>query len=271
MTAFTPPSTYGEALLLTGLGCSVLTLIGLGMGYAAEAYWWPRGRKVFDVPPREGQLRHELLGTALFHLLAVPVLAAVWWSGGFQFTSGWLPELLGFFVPWYGFQFYYYFLHRTMHTPAFYWAHKWHHLSMVTSPMTGFSMHPVETVGWLVGMLVPPLLLAHVDLLGFWGYAAFFSLFWTGNIAGHANAEYMTVPATPLTTVLFSNPISYHSLHHARFLGHYGFVCATMDRLMGTEFPDWLAIHRRVFSGHPLTSLHEKGEPAENSSEPRAH
>ncbi|MFM7204130.1 MAG: sterol desaturase family protein [Myxococcota bacterium] len=260
LTPLLHPTSYVEALLSVGLMCMLLTLVGLGMGYGAEAYLWSRGRKVFDVPKRPGQLQHELLGTVLFHLLYVPVMAWVMWKGGLTFKSGLLPELLGFFVPWYGFQFYYYFMHRAMHTSPLYWAHKWHHLSMVTSPMTGFSMHPVETVGWIIGMLVPPVLLSQADLLGFWGFAAFFSMFWTGNIAGHANAEYMAWPSTRLSTIFISNPISYHSLHHARFLGHYSFVCATMDRLMGTEFPDWLAIHRKVFSGHPLQSLHEKGE-----------
>jgi sterol desaturase/sphingolipid hydroxylase (fatty acid hydroxylase superfamily) len=228
------------------------------MGYAAEAFWQPRHRKVFDLPLKRGQLRTGLLGTALFHLLFVPFLVGAISSGAITFSTGWTAELLGFWVPWYGFMIFYYFLHRAMHHPRLFWMHRWHHVSMVTTPMTGFSMHPAEGMGWVVGMLAPCIVLSRLGLLGFWGFAAWFVITWTGNIAGHANAEMFPLRVTRLSSI-WQNPISYHSLHHARFTGHYGFVAAFMDRLFGTEFGDWKELHDRVFDGHPLTSLREKG------------
>lgn len=246
-------------LLVACLGvCLSLTAIGLASGYALERFSWRRGRKVFDVPYKRNQLRREVLGTALFHALFVPAFASTLALGWIRFSEGWIAELLGFFVPWYVFQIGYYGLHRAMHSRALFWMHRWHHESLVTSPMTGLSMHPAEALGWIVLMLGPPIALTQLGLLGFGGFAFFLAMHWAGNIAGHANAEFLPVPSTPATTILWSNPISYHSLHHARFDGHYGFVAATMDRLLGTEFPDWLAVHRRVFGGKPLTSLREK-------------
>src|SRR5262245_5342630 len=131
---------------IAALVCGVLTAIGLGWGFAAERAAWKRGRKVFDVPLKRGQLRKETIGTVLFHVIFVPVLALATWSGAVRFSSGWLAELLGFFVAWYGFQAFYYPLHRAMHSKALFWMHRWHHESLVTTPMTGFSMHPAEAL-----------------------------------------------------------------------------------------------------------------------------
>lgn len=238
--------------------CASLTAIGLLWGWTAERVMWKRGRKIYDVPLKRGQLRHEAIGTAMFHALFVPAFAGVLSLGWVRFSSGWAAEIAGFFVAWYVFQLGYYFLHRAMHSHALFWMHRWHHESLVTTPLTGLSMHPAEAAGWIVLMLVPPIALTQLGLLGLYGWGFFLFMHWTGNIAGHANAEMFPMKSTRLTTMLWSNPISYHSLHHARFDGHYGFVAATMDRLFGTEFPDWLAVHERVFGGTPMRSLREK-------------
>lgn len=252
--------TFLELLLACLALCLALTAIGLASGYALERTSWRRGRKVFEVPHKRRQLRREALGTALFHLLFVPAFAGALSLGWIRFSEGWLAELAGFFGPWYVFQLGYYGMHRAMHSRALFWMHRWHHESLVTTPMTGLSMHPAEALGWIVLMLGPPIALGQLGLLGVGGFAFFLSVHWSGNIAGHANAEIFPVPSTRVSTLLWSNPVSYHSLHHARFDGHYGFVAATMDRLLGTEFPDWLAVHRRVFGGKPLTSIREKVE-----------
>lgn len=239
---------------------TTMTLQGLGLGYAAERFWWSRGRKIFDVPLKRGQLRTETIGTIAFHFVFAPPFLWALYTGAIRFTTGsWLAEVLGFFVPWYGFMIFYYFMHRAMHHKRLFWIHKWHHASLVTTPMTGFSMHPMEGVGWTMGMLAPSIVLSHFDLLGFWGFAVWLWTLWAGNIAGHANAEIFPVRASRWSTLMMSNPISYHSLHHARFDGHYGFVAAMMDRIFRTEFQDWKELHDRVFDGKPLQSLREKG------------
>lgn len=250
--------SLGEVVIACAVACLTLTASGLAWGYAAERVAFARGRKVFDVKLKRRQLRTEALGTALFHLVFVPMAAAVLWSGAVRFSSGWLAQVVGFFGAWYAFQAFYYPLHRAMHSRQLFWMHRWHHESLVTTPMTGFSMHPAEALGWCVGILVPAIALSQLGLLGAWGWGAFVVVFWTGNIAGHANAEIFPFASTRLTTLLWSNPISYHSLHHARWDGHYGFVSAVMDKLFGTEFPDWLRVHQRVWNGKPMTSLRER-------------
>jgi lathosterol oxidase len=245
------------SLAVTG-GLVLTTLLALALGFALERAAWARGRRVFDVPLKRGQLQHEAIGTALFHVVFIPPFVLALHTGAIRFSGGWLAQILGFAVAWYGFTLAYYFMHRAMHRPRLFWMHRWHHASLVTTPLSGLSMHPVEAIGWTVFMLAPAIALSHFGLLGAKGWLFFLGVHWIGNIVGHANAELSPVRSTRASSLLVSNPISYHSLHHARFDGHYGFVIAVMDRALGTEWEDWLAVHHRVMDGKPLTSLREK-------------
>ncbi|MCI0671376.1 MAG: sterol desaturase family protein, partial [Myxococcaceae bacterium] len=200
--------SFPVLLLACALVCLALTAVGLVLGYVSERRASALGRTVFAVKLAPGQVAHEALGTALFQVVFVPVLALAFATGVLRFSQGWAAQLLGFAVPWYGFQALYYWLHRAMHTKPLFWMHRWHHVSHVTTPMTGFSMHPVESLGWCVVMLGPAVALAQLGLLGAWGFGAFLAVFFVGNIAGHANAEIFPVRATRLSSILTSNPIS---------------------------------------------------------------
>lgn len=246
------------------LGCAAFcmscTALGLAMGWAAERIAWRRGRKVFDVPHKRGQLRTEATGTVLFHLVFVPLLVTALATGAIRFeaSAGWGTQALSFWAPWIVFQIFYYGMHRSLHHRRLFWVHRWHHESLVTTPLTGLSMHPVEAVGWTVGLLVPAIVLSRFEMLGAIGWLSFLGVHWVGNIAGHANADFFPTRVSR-TASLFAPPVSYHSLHHARFDGHYGFAAAYMDRLFGTEWADWKELHDRVWDGRPLESLRVRG------------
>ena len=262
------PTSLAGIFALSTVFFGSLVLIGLGLGYGLERLAWSKGRKVFDVPKKRGQLRTEIVGTLLFHVVWLPIISVVLWSDTLRFSSTWAAELVTFPACWGAFQLLYYPVHRAMHTRKLFWMHRWHHESLVTSPMTGLSMHPAEALAWAAMFLGPAFALAAMGLLGAKAWIAFLAIHWIGNVAGHANAELFPLRATRLSTLVWSNPISYHSLHHARFDGHYGFVTAIMDRTFGTEWPDWLALHTRIMDGRPLTSLREKG-PSEITSSRR--
>ncbi|MEZ4338082.1 MAG: sterol desaturase family protein, partial [Sandaracinaceae bacterium] len=157
-----------------------LTLIALAAGYAAERSMQRQGRTVFDVPLKRGQTRTELIGTVLFHLLFIPCAALALTSGWVRFEEGWVREIATFGLSMIGFQAYYWFLHRAMHWRPLFFIHKWHHESLVTTPLTGFSMSPFEAAGWIVGFLGPAVLFTLAGGVGFWGYAAFLSIAWYG-------------------------------------------------------------------------------------------
>lgn len=254
--SFVGALSWPELLLACTIFFGGLTALSNAAGFALERAVQRRGLRIFAAPLKRGQLRTELLGNVLFLAVFVPAITALLASGAIRFASGWLAEVLAFFVSWSAFVVFYYFLHRAMHTKALFWMHRWHHESLVTTPLTGLSMHPVEAVGWCVGMLAPGLVLSWCGLLGFYGWLAFFVVHFSGNIVGHANAELFPTVTRP--TSLLSNAITYHSLHHARFDGHYGFANALMDRLFGTEFPDWYAILQRVKAGDALKSLRDR-------------
>lgn len=248
----------GTLAAWTTLVLGLTTLFALALGFTVERAAQRAGRKVLDMPLKRGQLRHEAIGALLFHVVFVPPFVLALHTGAIHFSEGWLANALGFGVAWYGFVVFYYFFHRAMHHRRLFFMHRWHHESVVTTPLSGLSMHPLEAIGWSFAMLGPAILLARFELLGAGGWLFFLGVHWVGNIVGHANAELWPVRSTRLSTLTMSNPISYHSLHHARFEGHYGFVVATMDWLFGTEHPDWLAVHERVLAGKPLTSAREK-------------
>ncbi len=248
----------------------VLTLLGLAMGYAAEAAMRPKGRTIFTVPRKRGLLRTEIIGTVLFHVVYVPPTAYLIWAGWIRFDAeGLLAIALSATLPWLAFQIFYYFFHRALHSRALFFMHRWHHESLVTSPMTGLSMSPWEAAGWLIGLLVPPILMSSLGVLHFWGYAFFLAYFWIGNIAGHANADFFP-PRISRAAAMFVVPITYHALHHARFDGHYSFAAAYMDRIFGTEFSDWKPLHDRVYDGTSLTSLRVKGDAPDPSGAAQA-
>lgn len=239
-----------------------LTLLSNLIGLATERVLWRRGRKIFDVPLKRGQIRREVIGNVIFVAICAPILAGAIALGWLRFSDGWVASVVTFAVAMYSFQVFYYAFHRALHARALYRFHRWHHESLVTTPMTGFSMSPVEALGWCVGLVAPPIALSYVGLLGAWGWIAFLAFFFYGNVVGHSNAEIWNPPSKILRALaaITNPPFLYHSLHHARFDGHYGFANALMDRIFGTEWADWPALHARVVSGKALQSLRERGE-----------
>jgi len=243
-------------------GVSVgLTLLSLLVAYPVQRSLQARGRKIFDLPLKRGQLNRELLGNVLWHLMSIPLFAWCLTSGVLRFGDGLAREAMTFFLCVYAFQALYWFLHRAMHWPPVFFVHKWHHDSLVTTPLTGFSMHPLEGLGWMVCFVGPAALVSLFTEVGFWGYLAFVAVAWTGNIVGHINAEMMpALSSTKWGSRLYGNPVSYHCLHHARFDGHYGFATSWMDAIFGTQWSDWVAVSNRVRGGEPLTKLRERVE-----------
>lgn len=251
--------SFLDALALSAGAFTGLTLLSLAIGYRAERA--AQGRTVFDLPLKRGQTRQEIIGNVLFHLMWAPALALAISSGALRFGEGLGRELGTFAFAVFAFQALYWLMHRAMHWRPLFFTHRWHHDSLVTTPMTGFSMHPLEGVGWIACFIGPAALVSVFTEIGAIGYLLFLLAAWSGNIVGHANAELMPeLSSTTWGSRLFANPVSYHCLHHARFDGHYGFATSWMDAIFGTQWPDWIAVSKRVRGGQPLTSLRQRVE-----------
>ncbi|MBK7827511.1 sterol desaturase family protein [Nannocystis sp.] len=241
---------FGLAAIYTGLGFLIERLLAR--------------RQIFAIPLPPGQrlreLRNALVFLSLLTIAATAYLGAgvVDWSG-----HGWRAGLVTFFAAWLGFEVYYYLLHRAMHTRTLIRFHREHHLSHVNTPLTAFSTSIPECFGWIVGYALAPLLLTALAVpvhpLGFLLYLIYN---FGGNVIGHVNVE----PFPRLIGRRFmswaAHPITYHSLHHARYTGHYSFGSSFMDRALHSEWSDWPELHAQVLAGEAMTSLKQRGPSA---------
>lgn len=237
---------------------TVMTTLGALSGFAAERL--VPGRRIFAVPLFEGQYRFELLGNAVFLAIATAAVTLALHTGAIRFAAAGLArDGLTFVAMLWGFQVFYWFLHRAMHTRRLVAIHRWHHRSHTTTPLTGQSMSAPEAALWMLGYVGLPIVLSWVAPLGFWGWAGYLAFNVYGNVMGHANVEVTVEAGATRPASLFANAFVFHALHHARWTGHYGFQGAGMDRLMGTEWDDWPALYKRIISGSPMDSYKTRG------------
>jgi len=261
MTDFADAYTFSRLVLLSMAAFSAMIAIAAGAGFALEAALGST-RRIWDLPREEGQLRWEFLANLRFIVMAGIAFAGLLWTVpvalAAEDTTG--RAILTFFVCWSVFEIYYWGMHRLMHYPRFYRFHRFHHDSRVTSPLTGYSMSTVESIGWLIGLTGAPFLLGLFTPISLTGLIAYHVLYQIpGNVVGHANVDPFPKAAQARIASWMNHPILYHSLHHARFNNHYSFGSSFMDRLLGTEWPDWPELHARVISGTPLKKLSERG------------
>jgi Delta7-sterol 5-desaturase len=241
-----------------------MTLIGLVVGFALERAM--PSRRIWSDPVPPGQLRHEAKGNVVFLLVTIASFTAVLAGRLVRFgPDGWQSALTTFFALFFGFQVHFYSLHRALHHPALVRFHRWHHASRITTPLSGQSTSFVEALGWMGGYVVLPALLSRLIPISAEGYVYYMAFNVIGNIVGHANVETVGASRSLRARSLVATVFTYHALHHLRWTGHYGFASTWLDRLLGTEWPDWLALHEKVASGHPLTlaTARKVGEGAE--------
>jgi lathosterol oxidase len=244
---------------LTVIASFLFALLALTTAVAYAIQRACAGYRIFAIPLRPNQERRELRNAVVFNTMAALAFTALT-GADLGWTTGWLAALITFITCFFGFEIYYYLLHRAMHTRALIRIHREHHESHVNTPLTAFSMSIPEGLGWIVGYASGPLLLAllgaPVSLLGFALYLV--GNYW-GNVGGHVNTEFFPEPVGRRENSWLVHPIIYHSLHHARYTGHFGFGTSFMDRLFGSEWSDWSRLHARVLAGSPLTSLKHRG------------
>jgi sterol desaturase/sphingolipid hydroxylase (fatty acid hydroxylase superfamily) len=149
----------------------------------------------------------------------------------------------------FGFDTYFYWLHRLMHTnPIYGWVHKIHHRSMSPNPLTTLSVSPLES--FINGGFVPlftALLTVHSStmaliaptniIMGFYVHSGieFFPSWW--------NKSWLTKWFITAT---------FHDQHHRFFKGNYGGYTTIWDWLCGTVRPTFVADFEKVTT-RPIT------------------
>jgi Delta7-sterol 5-desaturase len=234
-----------------------LTLLALGYGFLIERLL-PK-RRMYDVPLAKGQYRFELIGNLVFVAVSIAAVTLALRLEWVHFAGGWLRGVGTFFALMFGFQAFYYFLHRAMHHKSLLRFHRWHHRSQVTTPLSAQSVSFGEACAWMLGYVGLPLLFSRLVPISFEGWAGYLAFNVFGNIVGHSNVEPNGPQFGNRAIAWVVNPFIFHALHHARWTGHYSFQAGAMDRLFKTEWDDWPELFKRIIAGRALTSLKDRG------------
>jgi sterol desaturase/sphingolipid hydroxylase (fatty acid hydroxylase superfamily) len=123
--------------------------------------------------------------------------------------------------------FYFYWMHRTLHHKYFYRRfHLTHHLSTNPTPLASFSFHPVETILEVI-WIFPLVMIVPIEKHLLIAYA---TVSFLNNVKGHLSLDFF-----PKHTNRWINSSRHHSLHHKNFNSNFGLYFLFWDKLLKTE------------------------------------
>lgn len=228
------------AVMLGGVAYFSLLYFGIGgINVMLTRVLLPRlgyGRRIDTraVPPaqKRREFRLSLLSILIFGLgLIVPwSLLRFGWARVAE-DSAWWRVLIEFAVLMVWNELHFYASHRALHTRPLRRFHVPHHRSLVTTPWSTYSFHPVEALMLgsvpLIPMLLHDFSVVALALLPVWSIVV--------NNLGHANYEFSRAERPRG----WQGASRRHHLHHTRYHGNYGFLAAWPDRLFGSALrPD---------------------------------
>lgn len=188
---------------------------------------------VLDTRPlRPGQLRHEFVQSGVSILIFGIGMVFPWgllqlgWAR-LDPDAGALQIAIEILVLMAWNDVHFWVNHRLLHTRWLRRFHLPHHRSVVTTPFSTYSFHPIEAL-MLGNVILLPMVLHEFS---FWSLLAvpLFSLFF--NCIGHANYDFF--PRVSYAHWFAAS--RRHHLHHACYNGNYGFQFTFMDRLFRTR------------------------------------
>lgn len=189
--------------------------------------------------PRQGrmftfsdQLKDNMFWTVASGVTVWSVFEALGWWG---LANGWLPQttfaqtpvwFIAFFflIPVWE-SFYFYWIHRLLHTNALYRFHALHHRNTDVGPWSGLSMHPVEHVmyfGTVLIHLVVPSSPVHVIF-----HLMFYALLAVTTHTGFEGLWFRNKKRVHLG-------MFHHQIHHRYFEVNYGNLDVPWDKLFGS-------------------------------------
>jgi Delta7-sterol 5-desaturase len=136
----------------------------------------------------------------------------------------------------------FYINHRLLHTRWLKRFHLPHHRSVITTPWSSYSFHPLEAA-MLGNVILLPMV---VHDFSFVALATLPVLSIVFNNIGHSNYDFLPDAHKDRWWL---NGARRHHLHHACYLGNFGFMFPFMDRACNTNLaPD--AADARMHKGH---------------------
>lgn len=225
----------GNAIVSLWLGVFLVWSLLL---LAAKFFMTVRTRKIQNRALNWKRLRHELLWSAFNVFCATFVLKLI--SGwlvaqGFLNThttpAAWYVVLFEFALFFFVFDFYFYAVHRAIHTkPLYRWVHLTHHRSLTPNPASYASMTPLE--GIAEGMIIPIFLTCFtVHETSTYFILPFASLM---GLYVHCGYEFAPRWWYQLRATKWLITPTYHDQHHQFFTCNYGAFTSIWDRVFGT-------------------------------------
>ncbi len=231
------------------LQCSWLEIMAVGLLFFASIYalfgginWWlttrlfPRlkiGAQLDPRPLQSGQLQHELFWSAssivIFGLGSVfpwGLLQLGWARLAVDASAEQILLESAALLLWN--EVHFYTNHRLLHTRWLRRFHLPHHKSVIATPWSCYSFHPVEAL-MLGNVILLPMLVHDFSIYSILFLPIISLLF---NNVGHSNYDW-----DPARRSVLHDASRRHYLHHACFHGNYGFMFPFMDQLLRTGLP----------------------------------
>ena len=207
--------------------------------YTSKSSRW-NSRKVNQQAYKKGQFQKEIkwsIVSSLIFAVAGTLTVWLWQQGKTQIYEelGWLdiiyiPVSLG--VAMFLHETYYYWVHKAMHHPGvFRYVHKVHHESLISSPWTAFSFHPLEA---LLEAVILPLILIVIPMhpLAILLHLIVMTL---SSVINHLDIEIYPKNFENHWLGKWIIGATHHSLHHKDFKTNYGLYFTFWDKWMVTE------------------------------------
>lgn len=200
--------------------------------------------KIQPHEPTNSSIIHEILWSVSNTVCTGLAVLLMYWlieQGHTQIYSridehGWTWFFASMILGTIGFDTWFYWLHRTLHTPLlFRHGHIIHHKVTNPTPFAAFAHHPIETFGedlyFILLIMVIPM---HPLAFGLVGFHAFIL-----GVLGHMGFEFF--PRWFVRHRLFGlhNTSTHHNMHHSHVGGNYSLYFNWWDRLMGTNLPGY--------------------------------
>jgi len=193
------------------------------------------------------QNKRENLGFMLTVVVDVAVMWSMYALGLFGMSSDFTIDSqliisLSWQIPFHFIflEFTYYWYHRFQHQyPWLYKYHRYHHLSVVTTPKTSMSFNFWDRLGLSPQFILPFIAINFItqDSISPWLFIIMGDFNDLVNIAGHINYEIMPkwwAKNKVLNKILYTT--THHALHHSKFRYNYSLFCPFFDLIFKTDF-----------------------------------
>lgn len=204
--------------LITGIIFQVLSNVLVKKKYASRVSLLPRFENQIWY-----EIKHGLIATVLFAGYGV-LIVCLFRNDVIQINqSNGIFILIDLVILAVWNEIHFYLIHRLMHTKLFLPLHAVHHKSVVVTPFSAYSFHPVESL--LNGsVMVIPMFFYDFEFAALLLLPVYSIIL---NMAGHSNVK-MNV-FTKLKTALRMS--TRHNAHHTKFNLNFGFASPIMDFL----------------------------------------